>query len=111
MSIFLKKRISTRSLKTSWNTLLRSLIKHEHKPVAISKTFHIVHGVETTRVVEDILDPSECVQNLWNSGSHGSSERVPISDLLSGQAFLHLLGSEEGEAAVDRVLFYQLSVC
>ena len=60
--------------------------------------------MESTRVVADILDPSECVQYLWNSGRHGASERVSISDLLLGQALLHLLGSEEGEATVDRVL-------
>ena len=99
-----KKQDQQPQLKTSSNTLLGSLIKHEHKPVTISKTFHVVHGVESTRVVEHVLDASECVQYLWNSGRHGSSVRVLISDLLLGQALLHLLGSEEGEAAVDRVL-------
>ena len=67
--------------------------------------------MESTRVAEDILDPSECVQYLWNLGGHGTSERVSISDLLPGQALLHFLGSEEGEAAVDRILFYQLNAC
>ena len=84
--------------------LLGSLIKHEYKAVAISKTFHVVHGVESTRVVEDVLDPSKCIQYLWNSSRHGASECVLISDLLLGQTLLHLLGSEEGETAVDRVL-------
>ena len=65
-------------------TLLGSLIKHEHKPVAVAETRHVVHGVESSRVVEDVLDPSKCVQNLWDSGSHGASERVLISDLLLG---------------------------
>jgi hypothetical protein len=60
--------------------------------------------MESSRVVEDILDPSECVQYLWDSGRHRASERVSISDFLLGQARLHLLGSEEGKAAVDRVL-------
>ena len=33
------------------------------------------------------------------------------SAIFCGQALLHFLGSEEGEAAVDRVLFYQLNAC
>jgi hypothetical protein len=85
-------------------TLLGNFIKHEQKPVAIAKTFQVVHGMESTRVVEDVLDPSERVQYLWDSRRHGTSVRVSIGDLLLGQALLHLLGSEEGEAAVDRVL-------
>ena len=96
--------------KISSKTLLGSFIKHEYKPVAISKTFHVVHGVESTRVVEDVLDPSECVQYLWDSGRHGTSERVSISDLLLGQARLHLLGSKEGEETVDRVLQDQFDI-
>jgi hypothetical protein len=99
-----KKGSATTTKNISSKTLLGSLIKHEHKPVAIAKTFHVVHGVESTRVIEDVLDPSECVQNLWDSGRHGASERVSVSDFLLGQAIFHLLGSEEGEAAVDRVL-------
>jgi hypothetical protein len=87
-------------------TLLGNFIKHEQKPwtVAIAKTFQVVHGMESTRVVEDVLDPSERVQYLWDSGRHRTSVRVSIGDFLLGQALLHLLGSEEGEAAVDRVL-------
>ena len=105
MSIREKKKGSAAiTKKHHQKTLLGSLIKHEHEPVAIAKTFHIVHGVESTRVVEDVLDPSERVQYLWDSGSHGASVSVSISDFLLGQALLHLLGSEEGEAAVDRVL-------
>ena len=96
-----KKKRSAAIIKDISKTLLSSLIKHEHKPVAIAKTFHIVHGVESIRVVEDVLDPSECVQDLWDSGSRGASESVSISYFLLGQALLHLLGSEEGEAAVD----------
>ena len=84
------------------------MIEHEHKPVAIAKTFHVVHGVESTGVVEDVLDPSECVQYLWDSSRHGAGERVSICDVLLGQALLHLLGSEEGKAAIDRVLKDQL---
>ena len=99
-----KKQDQQPQLKTSSNTLLGSLIKHEHKPVTISKTFHVVHGVESTRVVADVLDPSECVQYFWDSRRNGASVRVLISNFLPGQALLHLLGSEEGEAAVDRVL-------
>ena len=93
-------------------TLLRSLIKHKHKPVAIAKTWHVVHGVESTRVIEDVLDPGECVQYLWHSARHGARVRVSISNLLLGQAFLHFLGSEEGKAAVNRVLWDQLlNIC
>ena len=106
MSIEKEKKKEDQQLqpKTYKDFLLGSLIKHEHKPVAIAKTFHVVHGVESTRVVEDVLDPSKCIQYLWNSSRHGASKCVLISDLLLGQALLHLLGSEEGEAAIDRVL-------
>ena len=70
----------------------------------MAKTFQVVHGVESPRVVEHVLDPSECVQYLWDPRRHGASKRVSISNFLPGQALLHLLGSEEGETAVDRVL-------
>ena len=60
--------------------------------------------MESTRVVADVLDPSECVQYLLDSARHGASVRVSISNLFRGQAFLHFLGSEEVKAAVNRVL-------
>ena len=92
-------------LKVSYHQiLLGSFIKHEQKPVAIAKTLQLVHGVESSRIVEDVLDPSECVQYLWDCRRNGAGKRVSISDLLLGQALLHLLGSEEGEATVDRIL-------
>jgi hypothetical protein len=87
------------------------LIEHEHEPVAIAKTRHVVDGVEPSGIVEDILDSSECVYHLWDSGSHRAGIRVSISDALPGQALLHMLGSEEGEAAVDRVLKDQFDAC
>jgi hypothetical protein len=87
------------------------LIKHEHEPVAIAKTRQVVDGAESNGIVEDVLDSSECVYQLWDSGSHRAGIRVSISDALPGQVLLHVLGSEEGEAAVDRVLKDQFNAC
>ena len=52
--------------------------------------------------------------NVFNTfGIRVATGRVNVyrSAIFCGQALLHFLGSEEGEAAVDRVLFYQLNAC
>jgi hypothetical protein len=56
------------------------------------------------RVVEDILDSSERVQNFWDRDRNGTREGISIRNPLAFQTFFHFAWREEGEAGIGAVL-------
>jgi hypothetical protein len=106
---FHRLRLTSRHHQTKGRIHIHRLILFPNRSAKYQQssrgpTFHIVRSTEPNRIVEDIFDPRERVQNLDFSGRDRALEGVISGKSLESQALLHFLRGEEREASVDRVL-------